>query len=229
MANPVEMPISITGKQRVKAMVGLLKASPAKRKNILRKVARKARTINNARRRNQKQIDGQPMESRKKGSAKMFRRLGRKLRHTATTEEAKLYFLRNAGKVAYAHHHGIGDNFDTKKDGDAEKKQKGEREFSAAGLKKPATRAQAKKLVDSGEFRIGKRATKSGKGRIPTMRWVMQNLTVGQAGAIYRSLKKQAKEQWNVPRAKRPWLGMNNQDTEQAANIIVTELAKQAN
>ena len=239
MARSIDMPINITGKQRVKAMVGLIKASPAKRKNILRKVGRSAKTINAKRRREQQKIDGKPMQSRKKGTKKMFAKLVRKLRYKATSEDARLFFLDNAGLVADAHHRGIGDNFNIKKEGDEEKEKKGGNPLSPESINKPATRAQAKKLVDSGEFRIGKRITKNGKrknggkGRIPPMRWIIQNLTVGQAGLIYRSIKKQqniqAKEKWDVPRTPRPWLGMNKQDTEQAANIIVTELAKQAN
>lgn len=223
MTSMIDMPINIEGKKRVKAMVGLIKASPKKRKNILRKVARKAKTINNQRKRSQKDLDGQPFAKRKKGSAKMFRKISKYLRHTATTEQAKLYFAGNVGKVAYAHHMGIGDNFNAKTDADKDNENK--KEFSSEGLKKPATRAQAKKLVASGEFRIGKRATRSGKGRIPTIKWIMENLTVGQAGAIYRSLKKVTKQQWHIERKPRPWLGMNKQDTEQAANIIIDALA----
>jgi phage virion morphogenesis protein len=224
MTNAIDMPINIEGKKRVKAMVGLIKANPTKRKNILRKVARKAKTINNQRKRAQKDLDGQPFAKRKKGSAKMFRKISKYLRHTATSEQAKLYFTGNVGKVAYAHHMGIADNFNVKTDGDKDSKNK--KEFSTSGLKKPATRAQAKRLVKSGEFRIGKRATKSGKGKIPSIKWVTQNLTIGQAGAIFKTLEIDQKTQWRIERKRRAWLGMNKQDTDQAASIIIDALAK---
>jgi phage virion morphogenesis protein len=220
----LDMPVNIQGQKRIKAMVGLIKANPTKRRNILRKVARKAKTINNKRKRAQQDIDGQPFAKRKKGSAKMFRKISKYLRHTATSEQAKLYFTGNVGKVAYAHHKGIGDNFNVKTD--KSKKQKNNDEFSGNGLKKPATRAQAKRLVKTGEFRIDKRKSKSGKGRIPTIKWVVENLTIGQVGAILRSLKLTQKTQWRIERKPRPWLGMNPQDTAQAASIIIDELAR---
>jgi hypothetical protein len=161
-------------------------------------------------------------------------KLVRVLRHTATSQDAKLYFTKNAGLVAFAHQHGIGDRFNPKKDGDQEKKKNGEPAFSQSGLQQPATKSQAKRLVDSGEFRIGKRKMRDGKninggkGRIPSMRWITQNLTKGQAGAIYRSVRKtEPKKTWTTERPVRAWLGMNKQDTEQASNIIIDELAQQ--
>jgi DUF4097 and DUF4098 domain-containing protein YvlB len=65
----MNLDIKVTGEQRIKAMIGLLKVTPQKRKNILRKVARKAKTINAKRRREQIDIDGKSFKSRNKVSA----------------------------------------------------------------------------------------------------------------------------------------------------------------
>jgi hypothetical protein len=239
------MNIQVTGQQRVKAIVSLLKLDDTKRRRILQKLARKAKSASNEHRRQQQDTDGKTWDKRKKGTAKMMRKLGKYLRATANSNNATLLFNNTmVARLAYAHEKGIGDRFDIK-----EQKQKRDNANSVAnrtagaraehGLNRnstqPASKVQAKRLVDSGLFRIGKRLSKGGKtvnggkGRIPSMRWITQNLTRGQAGAIIRDLgiALGTKTNWYIPRPRRGWLGLTFEETQQMSDFIIDELAQQ--
>lgn len=77
----------------------------------------------------------------------------------------------------------------------------------------PATRRQAKALIDAG-YKVkpaGKRVW-----RRPTIKWIVQNLTVGRAGLILRLLRG-SKEFWTTVIPPRSFLGAT--DAERAAML----------
>lgn len=245
MNSLMEMDVKVTGQKRIKALLSLLSMSDEKRQAILRKIARKAKSASNDHRRKQSDLQGKKWEGRKKGNKKMFTKWGKHLRATANSEEAKLLFNNTmVARLAYAHEKGIGDNFDIES---GENKQDSINQVAnkTAGARssyevsrqttQPASKTQAKRLVDSGLFRVKKRRTKNGKtvnggkGRIPSMKWVRENLTRGQAGMLIRKLgiSKGTKKRWYIPRPKRPWLGLTFEETKQMADFIIDEMAQQ--
>lgn len=100
---------TLTGGEQLDNWIdGLLQnISPAQRQLILRKLAFALRKRMQKRIRDQRNPDGSAFEKRKKGKAKMFKKLGRKMQHTATADTAQVGF--SAGlmsKVASVHQFG---------------------------------------------------------------------------------------------------------------------------
>lgn len=87
----------------------LMMLLPAQKRRYLSRLGRMAIAQAKKNVKEQKTIDGSSMEPRKNGTGKMFpnltkaRWLGMKL---VSEESALLHFFRNAGIVAYKHHHG---------------------------------------------------------------------------------------------------------------------------
>lgn len=238
--------VKIDGDKRVFALVNLLKKSDAERKKILKKVAKRAKKHSQENRRKQQGPDGEKWEKRRNGRGKMMKKLGKYLRDTANSDEASLQFNNTmVAKLAYAHHHGIGEVFDnekqrTERDSQNTMTNKTAIARAAYGVNRnstqPATKTQAQRMIDNG-FRIKKRREKNGKmrngykGKIPSKRWIVTNLTRGQAGAIIREngwdTGESKKKNYKIPRPARPWVGISWQQTQELADFIVDEILEQ--
>jgi phage virion morphogenesis protein len=205
--------IDITGHLEVKKQLQLLQLPAAKRRRLLGQVGRKVRTYSRRRLREQRDLNGQPWQARKKGKRKMLRGLSKKMRSKATPEKAAIDFKDpiTAG-IAYKHQHGVTEHWNA---------QKAEKVYGQPDYDAPATRAQTKALRKEG-YKI-RRA--NGRGwKQPSLKWVTENLSVGQAGIILRSMRDaKAKQSWEIPLSERSFLGVTQKEVEELATTIIDQ------
>ena len=82
-----------------------------------------------------------------------------------------------------------------------------------------ATRDQAKALKAAG-FKVWARAINPGapvgKLKRPTLKWIVENLSVEKAGFILRTLRNtDPKQSWNVKLPRRPFAEVNKNDVHE--------------
>lgn len=201
---------SLSGHIKARQQLQLLKMSAGKRAKLLKLVIKIARKSSKRRLTAQQDLDGRKFAPRKGSSRrKLLTKLGRKLRLKSNKHEGVLYFANAlASKIARRHHDGIDEVF--------HKNQFKDRE--SGFYDKSATRKQAKALRQV-DYKI-KRA--SGKGyRRPSLKWIVENLTVGQAGVIIKSMQgEDSKDSWIIPVKARAWFGANAEDI----NAMIADL-----
>ncbi|MET4706725.1 virion morphogenesis protein [Endozoicomonas lisbonensis] len=192
----------------------LLMLPPPRRKRVLRKTGQQVRKRSRQNLKQQKTITGAPMAKRKTGNGRMFRRLGKDMT-TVTKDKSVTVTWKNTmtGKIAYRHHHGVPETFN---------KTRMDRRYGVPDYDQPATRKQAKALIAAG-FKVytGKKKGKTQSKR-PSQRWIMDNLTLGHAGYLVRTLRKeQSKKSWTVKPPARPFHGVTEQE---GTEILVQEM-----
>ncbi len=183
------------------------------KRNLNRSVAKKAVALSKAHVRQQTDITGVPWQKRASGKRKkMLVKLGRGISVVSVSDIEAVVGWRNRLMETIAAKH-----------------QSGHTEtYTAALLKKrttklsskdPATRRQAKALRELG-YKIKK---VNGRGyRTATLKWMMQNLTVGKAGAIIRSMRE-TKKMWKVTLPARSFLGIRNNEFADVKDTAVNE------
>jgi len=84
-----------------------------------------------------------------------------------------------------------------------------------------ASRRQAKALLDAGYKRkpAGKANTK------PSLKWITQNMSVGQAGVILRAMRG-SKETWETTLPKRSFLGIKQSEQAELVDIAIAQARK---
>ncbi|MCL1123306.1 phage virion morphogenesis protein [Shewanella surugensis] len=193
--------------------LNLLTLPGRKRRQILRGAGRKVRRDSKARLKAQKGINGQAWEGRSNGrKAKMLKKLGKHLQVHTNENRANITFASpRVAKVARAHQ-------------DGEKlthtAPKGQPDYQG-----PATTKQAKALIKAG-YTIRK---KRGKGwKTPSLKWIKENLKLGQAGLILRILKEQEKgqQQWDIQLPSRSFLGQNQNEYKQLKNYMFDQATR---
>lgn len=89
-----------------------------------------------------------------------------------------------------------------------------------------ATQRQARRLKELG-FRVWARqinpAAPAGKRRKPTMKWIRENISIDQAGAIMRALGYDPKDKWKIKQPERPFLETRD---KQLAEISKESMAR---
>ncbi|POZ49899.1 phage virion morphogenesis protein [Methylovulum psychrotolerans] len=82
----------------------------------------------------------------------------------------------------------------------------------------PATRIQAKQLLGLG-YKVRRQ---NGGWKTPTMKWITENLTIGQAGLLIKELKGvTAGQSWQIVLPPRSFLGVTDSEAATILNQIV--------
>ncbi|WP_299580916.1 phage virion morphogenesis protein [uncultured Microbulbifer sp.] len=206
--------IDITGHLGVKKQLQLLQLPAAKRRRLLGQVGRKVRTYSRKRLREQRDLNGKPWQARKKkGNRRMLRGLSKKLRSKATPEKAVIDFKDSVtAGIAYKHQHGVSERWNA---------EKAEKVYGQPDYDAPATREQAKALRKEG-YKI--RRVNGHGWKQPSLKWVTENLSLGQAGVILRSMREaEPKKSWVIPLPDRSFLGVTQKEVEELATTIIDQ------
>ena len=196
----------------------LLQLPPASRFRVLRKAGQQVRKISRDNLRQQKTVGGSRMAPRKSGKGKLLKKIGKNI--TTDTSDTKVdvtWKNRLEGMIAYRHQEGVPETFSAKKM---------QKIYGKPDYNQPATRKQAKALLEAG-FRVyaGKTRTGKTKSRRPSQKWIIENLTMGYAGMMVRTLRdEQPASSWTVNTPARAFLGVKE---EQATAILAEELQRE--
>ena len=221
------MSISCTANRRqllsATQSMDLMLLTSGRRKRVLKKTANDVRKRSRQNLRMQKTVNGSSMQTRKTGKGRMLKGLGKTMESSATTRQAKVSWKNKmTAQIAYRHQHGIPENFN---------KSKMDRRYGTPDYDAPATRKQAKALIDAG-YRIytGKKKGKT-QTKKPSQRWIIENMTLGHAGYMVRTLRNEkAKSTWTVQTPARPFLGVTDAEgTQILSKNITAEWERQAN
>ena len=88
----------------------------------------------------------------------------------------------------------------------------------------PATRSQAKALLDVGF----KRRLPGGRRQTPSKKWITENLNVAQAGAILKALRVSAAlTAWQVSLPPRAFLGVSTADYAQLKAYLLEQMRQE--
>lgn len=216
--------VQVTGLLPLKRQIEILKMPMPLRRRLVSRVSRKIISDSKSRIRKQTDLQGAPYAARakkRKGNRKMLSRLSREIKVTRNDgNEAVIGFFKpSSGRIAHKQQHG-------------ETQQVSARTLakstSNAGKSNPATRRQARALREAG-FTIDKRKKKG--GRVPPLKWVTQNLTIGQAGAILRQLREDAgetiKTSWTTRLPARSFLGATPAEVSQHIDTIFEQMKQE--
>jgi phage virion morphogenesis protein len=201
-------------KARANDQLELLLLDANKRRRILRTAGRVVRKQSRQRLRNQENIGGTKWQQRSNGKkTRMMRKLGRHMIVKTTANKAEVTFgNQRVGQIARAHQEGVTDKV-TKEE---VKKRYGTPDYGA-----PATRDQAKALRAEG-YKVRRQQSKGWK--TPSLRWIQDNLTIGQAGLILRFMRKTPKkDSWDIKLPERSFLGQDNNEQHALANMMLDE------
>lgn len=188
--------------------------SPALRKRIFNKCAMHLIKTAKARIADQADLDGKPFPPHAKARRrKMLARLVRRLAAMNLTDAGAEVGWRNSfeGMIAARQQYGYVATFN--------KRQFKDRK--TLNTKEPATRQQAKGLIEAG-YKVRR---KDGKGglKTPTIKWITENLNMGKAGLILRILRG-SKEEWKTTLPPRSFLGVTLDDLLALDEVIGKEL-----
>ncbi|EDM67307.1 prophage PSPPH06, virion morphogenesis protein [Moritella sp. PE36] len=195
--------------------LNLLTLDANKRRRILRGAGRQVRRDTKARLKGQKGLSGTNWQGRSDGRKKrMLKRLGKGIQVHTTPNNATITFgNKRLGQIARAHQEGITLT---------QTAQQAEKAYGTPDYNAKASRRQAKSLRDSG-YKIRK---KRGKGwKAPSLKWITENISVGQAGLILRILRgnKKAKSSWDVKLPARSFMGQNRNEQTELKNYMLDE------
>lgn len=207
--------LDVSGVLTLQQKVKLLNLKPSQRRLILRKVALSVRKASRKNIKEQRQIDGSAFAKRKgRNRRKMLRGLAKTMVAYANDSQGFVTWKSHtAGRIAKAQHDGISETMTAAK----MQKLHGRPDYKA-----PATRQQAKALKKAGY----KAKTANGFKNV-TLKWITENLTVGQAGMVLGKLEGSvAKRRWDIPLAARPFLGVDNTEYKQLVQGIVNDVLK---
>ncbi|PMJ92855.1 phage virion morphogenesis protein [Vibrio sp. 10N.261.55.A7] len=189
---------------RAKEQIELLMLDRKTRTRLYRKLGAQLVKKTKANIRAQRNPDGSPWKKRKNGKKKVLQGFTRKVKHFQKNSNRDLYvgWPSARGRVARQHHYGI-----------AERSGLSKRRRQAARNKEPkktdkATREQAKQLRDLG-FRL-KPEGRQKRGKKPTLKWMTEHMTVGQAAKTIQELEnKTPARDWQIERPERQLIGIS--------------------
>ncbi|WP_143732648.1 phage virion morphogenesis protein [Microbulbifer sp. GL-2] len=207
------MQIDLSGHLKVRQQLQLLKMPPAKQRRVGAIIARKVRTYSRKRLREQKGLDGKAWEKRKKKDRKkMLRGLSKKMRSKGVELGGEVFFVDGkTAEIAHQHQYGEPEEWTSKK---AEKVY-GQPDYGA-----PATSYQARALKKEG-YKV---RLPGGRKKKPTMRWIKENLSLGQAGLILRTLRDDPRlNRWVIELPERDFLGVTEREVSELASKIFDE------
>jgi phage gpG-like protein len=216
--------VQVTGVLPLKRQIEILKMPMQLRRRLISGVSRKIIADSKARVRTQTDLNGQPYAERakkRKGARKMLSRLAReiKVKRNDGSEAVIGFFKPSSARIAHDQQYGK------------------TTQMSARALNKstdntrkdsPATRRQARALREAG-FTIDKRKKKG--GRVPPLKWITQNLTIGQAGSVLRQLRELAgetiKTSWTTRLPARSFLGATPSEVSQHIDTIYAQVKQE--
>lgn len=227
--------------------------SPALQEKIVRRAARQV--MKSAKDRVRKQVDmndgafgdySTNTRHKRPRRRKMLFRLVNKLRVIPVSSNtiAVGWYNRVDEIIAAKHQYGFSQNINKRDLAEADsQRSKAPISYKQAGIQsqfgptrsvRHATRQQAIALIMA-NYKVhitgrGKdRVIAKGKGaeKTPSIKWITENLTLGEAGLILRKLRKDGgREQWRTTLPARPFLGITPEDLESIALQIRAEIDK---
>ncbi|WP_300674097.1 hypothetical protein [Desulfoluna sp.] len=204
--------------------IAVLSMDTPQRRRLLADIGRQTRKKTRENIRGQKTVSGSGMTPRAnaKTKRKMMRKMAKGMQTKVINTHKATVGWKNAGqaKLADRHHRGVSENWNPRKMA---------RVSGTPDYTKPATHAQARALNKEG-FRRRVARTR-GKGgavlkRMPA-KWIMDNMTLGQAGLVLRLMRygtRKGKQNWETKPAPRPILGA----TPEEADAYLTQMAEEA-
>jgi phage virion morphogenesis protein len=202
--------VSVQGVDLVIRQLSTIK-SPTVRRRIFMQAARQLIKSSKARVSSQTDLDGQAFAPHAKGrKRKMLARLIRRLAYTMTDAGAEVGWKNSfEGGIAYKQQFGFKTRF-------TKSQFKDKKPLNHSD---PATRQQAKALIEAG-YKV---RSKGKSLKTPTLKWITQNLSMGQAGLLLRVLRG-AKTEWTTTLPPRSFLGVTAEDLKTLSALINTEL-----
>lgn len=222
--------MTLQGDVTLRKQLRAVRLPASKKRQLFFALGRSVIKTSTARTRAQREIDGGPMEAKKRSKRKVLRKIPKRSRVLKTTDKGATVGWRNGyvAKVARAQQEGITQQH-TAASAKRAAKRRGEPDYSA-----PATSAQATALLDAGYKRYSgryKSGQKSGaaKGKRVSKKWITENLTMGQAGLILRILReKDSKQTWQTKTPARPFFGVNRKEIPAMSQKIINEITTNA-
>ncbi|MEZ9233250.1 phage virion morphogenesis protein [Vibrio amylolyticus] len=189
---------------RAKEQIDLLMLDRKTRTRLYRRLGAQLVKKTKANIRAQRNPDGSPWKRRKRGKGKMFKGLQRKVKHRQfnNNRDLKVGWFGFSSFVASRHHYGKGEKhrFTEKIDKD--------RRDEKIDKNSPASRVQAKNLREL-DFRLKPQGNQR-RGKKPTLRWVTENMTIGEAAKEIQKLEnRQPKSNWQIDRPERQLIGIS--------------------
>ncbi|VVS92189.1 hypothetical protein [Desulfoluna spongiiphila] len=212
---------------RLMDQLEVLSMSVPERRRLLADIGNQTRKKARENIRYQKTVSGESMAPRanSRHKKKLLKKMGKGMAVTVWKDNSHRATVSwknpGRGQLAFKQANGVGDTWTPQRAA----KVYGPK--SRNDYKKPATQAQARSLNKEGYRR--RVARKRGKGkavlkRVPA-KWIMDNMSKGQAGLILRLMRfktRHGKQSWEVKPAPRPFLGATPED----ADAFLTQMAE---
>ncbi len=189
---------------RLKEQLAVLNLDKKTRQKMLKRIGAQIAKTTRKNIRAQRDPDGRQWSKRKKGRKKMLRGFTQKLKHFQRDSNRTLYvgWPSARGKVAYEHQHGL-----AQKSGLSARKRQAKKDQEPKQTD-PATKEQARALRDL-DFRL-KPQGRQKRGKKPTLAWIKENMTVGEAAKTIQELEnKTPARDWEVGRPERRLIGVS--------------------
>lgn len=221
---PLRMNAGKSNQVNLNRVKELLSLSDGKQRTILRGLGRKQRSKTRGNIKAQKNLDGSSYARRKdpNNNKKMFRKLGRSLVvQTGETQTRIAWAQAGTGMIARQHQEGLQQVFTA---------AKAARKYGSPKYSDPSTRKQAKALLAEG-FKTRRKVGKKGKTKWvrPTQKWILENITLGQAGLILREMRNsQPKKKWSIQLASRTLLGATDKEVNEMLDDILLNMKEKA-
>lgn len=203
--------------KRLQNQLAVLALPPKERAKMLRKMGQKVISETRQNIRKQRTVSGSSMAKRKHGKKKLLRKMGQGLVSKRDGKFSIVVTWKNGrtAKIAYKHQNGITEIGTLR--GLKEIKQRGDTWFDADA---PATKPQAKRLKELG-YKIPVSKFKNGrwKFRKPSIKWIVDNMTFGQAGLMMLILRdetpKPKPHRWEIETPARPFMGVTPENVDE--------------
>ncbi len=203
---------------RAKEQLDLLVLDKKTRQRMLKRIGAQIAKTTRKNIRAQRDPEGRLWAKRKKGRKKMLKGYTQKLKHFQRDSNRTLYvgWPSARGKVAYQHQHGL-----AQKSGLSARKRQAKKDKEPRQTD-PATKEQARALRDL-DFRL-KPQGRQKRGKKPTLAWIKENMTVGEAAKTIQELEnKTPARDWEVGRPERRLIGVS---PKRLAMMIKRELKR---
>ena len=224
MSNSVSIQFNIRQAANMEQRIELMIMKPASKQRVFENAGRVYLKASREHIRKQQTIDGRPMEKKKYGKGKTLKKMGKTLQFEATPKQVKVTWPnKSIAKLGARHQFGIDEVMTA---------SRMVKIHGQPNYEDHATKKQAKALLEAGftisagkKFKSGQNKGKTRRKR-PSQKWIMENMKLGQAGLIIRTLRNTANppKRWNIPVPARPFLGMESND---AAEVLTTEIQKE--
>ncbi|MCJ2164652.1 MULTISPECIES: virion morphogenesis protein [unclassified Pseudodesulfovibrio] len=210
------------GRLRLREQLALVALPRRTRRNITMRMGREIIKEAKTNIRQQRTTYGRSMEGRKdtRKRRKLLRGFGRGLKPFMRGSDRVDVTWSNSmtAQLADRHQNGIAEQWTA---------SKARKVYGVPDYSKPATREQAKALKAEGyKLRVKKSRGKGHTLRRVPIKWITENLSRGQAGAILRQMrdgKKRGKQSWEVKPAARPFLGPKPGTEEKFLNDLARQ------